>query len=70
MCLDELSFEIRVEGRTTKGILSGHIMRLVPLFIIKTHNQMNHRMFAQVAKTNYAPLVEKRSMSKVFIMFA
>ena len=38
MRLDELSFEIRLEGRTTKGSSSGRIMRLVPVFILETHN--------------------------------
>ena len=38
MRLDELSFEIRLEGRTTKGSSSGCIMRLVPVFILETHN--------------------------------
>ena len=38
MRLDELSFEIRLEGRTTKGSSSGRIMRLVPVFIFETHH--------------------------------
>ena len=46
--LDELSFEIRLERRTTKGSSSGRIMRLVPVFILETHNQTNYKMFAQV----------------------
>ena len=36
--LDELSFEIRLERRTTKGSSSGRIMRLVPVFILETYN--------------------------------
>ena len=36
--LDELSFEIRLERRTTKGSSSGRIMRLVSVFILETHN--------------------------------
>ena len=48
MRLDELSFEIRVERRTTKGSSSGRIMRVVLVFILERHNQMNHRMFSQV----------------------
>ena len=48
MRLDELSFEIRLERRTTKGSLSGRIMRLVPVFTVETHNQTNYKMFAQV----------------------
>ena len=38
MRLDELSFEIRLERRTTKGYSSGRIMRLVPVFILEKHN--------------------------------
>ena len=34
----ELSFEIRLERRATKGSSSGHIIRLVPVFILETHN--------------------------------
>ena len=30
--LDELSFEIRLERRTTKGSSTGRIMRLAPVF--------------------------------------
>ena len=48
MRLDELSFQIRLERRTTKGSSSGRIMRLVPVFILETHNQTNYKMFAQV----------------------
>ena len=41
MRLDELSFEICLERRTTKGSSSGRIKRLAPVFIlvsIKTAN--------------------------------
>ena len=41
--LDELSFEIRLEQRTTKGSLSGRIMRLVPVFILETLIQTNYK---------------------------
>ena len=46
--LDELSFEVRLERRATKGSSSGRIMRLMPVLIIETHNQANYKMFAQV----------------------
>ena len=39
MRLDELSFEIRLERRTTKAGSSGRITRLMPVFILETHNQ-------------------------------
>ena len=48
MRLHELSFEMLVERHTTKGSSSGRIMRVVLVFILETHNQMNHRMFSQV----------------------
>ena len=48
MRLEELSFEIRLERRTTKGSSSGRITRLVPVFILETHNQTNYKIFAQV----------------------
>ena len=48
MRLDELSFEVRLERRTTKGSSSGRIMRLMFVFILETHNQTNYKMFAQV----------------------
>ena len=39
MRLDELSFEIRLELRTTKGSSSGRItVRLVPVFILEIHS--------------------------------
>ena len=48
MRLGELSFEIRLERRTTKGSSSGRILRLVPFLILETHNQTNYKKFAQV----------------------
>ena len=66
---DELSFEIRLERRTTKGSSSGRIMRLVPVFILEMHNQMNYRMFAKV-RPDKLSVLSIRSMSKAFIMFA
>ena len=50
MRLDERFFEIRLERRTTKGSSSGRTMRLVPVFILETHNQTNYKMFAQVGQ--------------------
>ena len=40
--LDELSFVIRLERRTTKDSSSRCIMRLVPVFILETNNQTNN----------------------------
>ena len=42
MRLDKLSFEMRLEWRTTKGSSSGRIMRFVPAFILEAHNQTNY----------------------------
>ena len=48
MHLDEISFEIRLEGGTMIGSSSGRIMRLAPVLILETHNQTNYKMFGQV----------------------
>ena len=48
MHLDEVSFEIRLERRSTKGSSSGRIMRLAPVFILETQNQTSYKMFAEV----------------------
>ena len=48
MRLDKLSFEIRLERRTTKGSSSEGIMHIVPVFIPETHNQTNYKIFDQV----------------------
>ena len=39
---------IRLERRTAKGSSFGRIMRLVPVFILDTHNQTKYKMFVQV----------------------
>ena len=57
MRLDELSFEIRLEGRTTKGSSSGRIMRLVPVFILETHNQTNFKSLPKFVQSDNASLV-------------
>ena len=48
MRLDELSWEVRLEQRTTKGSSSGRIMRLEPVFILEKHNQSKYKVIAQV----------------------
>ena len=48
MRLDEVSFEIRLERRSTKGSSPGRIMRLAPVLILETQNQTNYKMFAEV----------------------
>ena len=55
--LDELSFEIRVERHTTKGSPSGRIMRLMPVFILETHNQTNYKCLPKFVQTDNASLL-------------
>ena len=57
MRLDELSFEIRLERRTTKGSSSGRIMRLKPIFILETHNQTNYKCLPKFVQKDNASLV-------------
>ena len=49
---DELSFEIRLERRTTSS--SRRIIRLVPVFILKAHNQTNHKCLPKFVRTDNA----------------
>ena len=42
--MDELSFEIRLERHTTNGSSCGHIMRLVPVFILETQPDKLQRL--------------------------
>ena len=39
---------MRLERRITKGSSTGRIMRLVPVFILETHNPDELQIFAQV----------------------
>ena len=57
MRLDELSFEIRLEQRTTKDSLSGRVMRLVPVLTLETLNQTNHKCLPKFVQTDNASLV-------------
>ena len=54
---DELSFEIRLERRTTRDSSSRRIIRLVPVFILKTHNQANYKCLPKFVRTDNASLV-------------
>ncbi len=48
--LDELLFEMCLERRITKGSsssVSSRVTRLVPVFILETHNQTSNRIFAE-----------------------
>ena len=51
---DELRFVVRRSRRISKESSSRRIMRLVPVFILKTHNQMNYKCLPTLVKTNNA----------------
>ena len=63
MRLDELSFVIRLVVPTTKGNLSGRIMRLVSVFILETRNQTNYKIFAQVRPDGKCVLTIKTAIA-------
>jgi hypothetical protein len=46
MRLDELCSILRLKRRTTDDSSSRRIMRLVPVFILKTHNQTNNKCYS------------------------
>lgn len=47
--VDELTFVISFERRTTEGRSgSGHNMRLVPVCILETQNQTKYKMFVRL----------------------
>ena len=56
MRLDEVSFEIRLGRRTTKGSSSGRIMHLVPVFILETHNPDKLQCLLKFVQTDNASL--------------
>ena len=51
---DELRFVVRRSRRISKESSSRRIMRLVPVFILKTHNQMNYKCLPKFVKTDNA----------------
>ena len=55
MRLDELSFVVRLERRTTEDSSSRRIMRLVPVFILETHNASNNKCLPKFVQTDNAP---------------
>ena len=52
--LDELSFVIRLERRTTEDSWSRRIMRLVPVFILETNNQTINECLPKFVQTDNA----------------
>ena len=65
MHLDELSFIVCLEQRTTKDRRSSsrRIMRLVPVFIRETHNQTNNECLPKFVQTdNASSSIKKQPM--------
>ena len=56
---DELSFEIRLKRRTTKGSSSGRVMRLVPVFMLETRRKTRRitKCLPKFVQTDNASLV-------------
>ena len=54
---DEIPFEVRRSRRISKESLSRRIMRLVPIFILETHNQTNYKCLPKFVQTDDASLV-------------
>ena len=57
MPLDELSFEMCLERRTTRNSSSRRIIRLVSVFILEKHNQTNYKCVPKFVRTDNASLV-------------
>ena len=54
MRLDELSFVVHLEIRTTEDSSFRRIMRLVPVFILETHNASNNKCLPKFVQTDNA----------------
>ena len=52
--LDELSSIVRRSRRTTEDSSSRRIMRLVPVFILETHNPSNNKCLPKFVQTDNA----------------
>ena len=55
--LDELPFVVRRSRRISKESSSRRIMRLVPVFILETHNQTNYKCLPKFVQSDNASLV-------------
>ena len=51
---DELPFVVRRSRRISKESSSRRIMRLVPVFILETHNQTNYKYLRKFVQTDNA----------------
>ena len=56
-CPDELPFVVRPSRRISKESSSRRIMRLVPVFILETHNQTNLKSLPKFVQSDNASLV-------------
>ena len=54
ICLDELSSVVLRSRRTTEDSSSRRIMRLVPVFILETHNASNNKCLPKFVQTDNA----------------
>ena len=54
---DELPFVVRRSIRISKESSSRRIMRLVPVFILETHNQTNYKCLPKFVQSDNASLV-------------
>ena len=54
---NELPFEVRRSRRISKEGSSRRIMRLVPVFILETHNQTNYKCLPKIVQSDNASLV-------------
>ena len=57
MRLDALSLVVRCLRRISKDNSSRRMIRLVALFILKTHNQANYKCLPKFVQTDNASLV-------------
>ena len=62
---DELPFVVRRSRRTSKESSSRRIMRLVPVFILETHNQTNYKCLPKFVQSDNASLVYKNDHRRI-----
>ena len=60
---------MRLERRTSKGSLSGRIMRLVPVFTLETHNRTNYKCLPKFVQTDNASSSIKTANGFIFPHF-
>ena len=65
--LDELSFVVRLERRTTEDSSSRRIMRLVPVFILETHNASNNKCLPKFVQTDASSSIKTANVSSTVV---